>query len=476
MSARASGTHGRGIDLSTISVPRISGDLVATLVSALVALEIGATVTTSRMDALLPVAALGGLLLLVDHRARILFLVFGGLLTLQSSSTLGSLKLVYLAGICVSFAGATFRLSTTEERFNRRLAAPLLRVSVAMIVLIVISFFVAQAQGTHHKDWLRDVAPYVLFAFAPIFALDASAMSRRALKRLLVIAGMVATAAFATHWLQARQIAQLPFSSLGLSSFYFPAALFVYAIASALHVNRRRLLWGALGIAVFTLLIATGTRTTLILALAPIAAVMSARRYAGSRFIRLAIAGPIALVLMAGGAYGVILATHASTTIITKRISILKHTGTSSDASYLDRQAQTHAAAKIFDANPVFGAGPGKYFKWIQTDGKRFSTLVLDSPVDFPAKFGLMGLAVIGFLVLNYASFVRASFRFNHPRPETLALAGYAVVAVAGSVLATPLEDKGLTLGLILLLALLFRTVDQSATTPGSVLAPQSAT
>ena len=71
-------------------------------------------------------------------------------------------------------------------------------------------------------DWLRDVAPYLLFAMAPFFALDAQrAFSRRALVRLLVIGGLVATAWFSTHWLEVRNIANLPFSQFALSSFFF---------------------------------------------------------------------------------------------------------------------------------------------------------------------------------------------------------------------------------------------------------------
>jgi hypothetical protein len=53
---------------------------------------------------------------------------------------------------------------------------------------------------------------------------------------------------------------------------------------------------------------------------------------------------------------------------------------------------------------------------------------------------------------------MRAAFRFDHPRPETLALAAFAALAVLDSFLTNPLEDKGCTLGLVLLLALVFRT------------------
>jgi hypothetical protein len=444
---------------SRISKPHIPGDLVAVVVSAAVAIAIGAAVAVNPLLAVLPVAALAGILLLVDARARILFLVFGGFLALQSSQGVGSIKLLYLAGILVSLGGALFRFSKGEDRFARGVARPLMRVSIAMSTLIAISLLVAHAHGISTTNSLRDLAPYVLFACAPVFAIDAAgAFSHRGLVRLLVIAGIAATVSFATNWLELRGIAHLPISKFALSSFDLPVALFVYATACALHTNRHRTRWVLLSVLVFALMLVTGARTTLILAIAPIVVVLSARPLMSGRFIRLALGGPIALVLMLGAAYAVVAATHASTTIISDRITTLKHTGTASDPSYRDRQDEMHVAARIFDANPILGSGPGTTFHLISADGTRTSVFATDAATDFPAKFGIAGLAVVGFLVLSYGSFLRSALRFNHPRTETLALIAYLAVTLVETLLQNPLEDKGFTFGLILLLALVFRT------------------
>jgi O-antigen ligase len=444
---------------SRLSRASFAGDVLAFGVSVFVALEIGLAVTFKPTAALLPLALLGGVLLLVDARARILFVVFGGLLTLQSTTGFGSLKLLYLAGVFVSFAGALFRFSQSKDVAARAFVAPLLRVFVAMSSLIAISFFVAQAHGVLRVDWLRDVAPYVLFAVAPIFALDADrAFRRHTLVGLLVVAGLVATASFSAAWFDRRHIATLPFSQFALPSFFFPGALFAYATASALHAREQRLRWLFVGALVFALLVVTGTRSTLILAIAPVVVAFGARRYLSGRLLRLVLLAPAAVLVIAVAVFAVVQVTHASTSIISNRITILKETGTSSDASYKDRQAQGHAARDVFYAHPFFGSGPGTFFSWRVTNGGRRSDFIVDSPLDFPAKFGLVGLAVILFLVLEYGSFMRAAFRFDHPRPETLALAAFAALAVLDSFLTNPLEDKGCTLGLVLLLALLFRT------------------
>jgi O-antigen ligase/polysaccharide polymerase Wzy-like membrane protein len=442
------------------SRPRDHGDWIALLVSVLVASDIGAAVVFQPALAILPVAALGALLLLVDARARLLFLVFGGLMTLQSSDSFGRLKLLYLMGVVVSFGGALFALSRNRDWSRRALAAPLLRISIVFFTLIAVSLLVARAHEVPRVDWMRDVAPYVLFALAPFFALDAqSALTRRTLLRILVVAGCIATVSFATHWLEQRQIAHLPFSRFALSSIFFPGALFAYAVAASLHADARRVRWISLGGLVFALMIVTGTRSALSLVVEPVVVAFGARRYFSTRSIRLLMVTPVLVVVVGAAAYSVVAATGASTSVISERIAILKVSGNrSQDASFNDRVAQADAAWSVFKANPALGAGPGTVFEWEATNHLQHESFILDTPLTYPAKFGLAGLAAFVFLILGFASFLRSAFRFDHPRTETLALAAYAALAAVGCFLTTPIEDKGFSLGLILLLALVFRT------------------
>jgi hypothetical protein len=462
VSAHGPRFHGPTFALPLRARPsRIPRDLLVALLTSVLAVEIGAAVVEKRSLALLPVAALGGLLLLVDGRARTLFLVFGGLFLLQSSDNFGKLKLLYLAGVVACAAGASFRFAQCRDWRNRVFAWPLVRVSIAIFALLTLSYFVAHGHGVQRTVWLRDVAPYILFALTPIFALDAqAALSQKALVRILVIAGSISGLAFATYWLEQRHIAQLPFARFALSSFLFPGALFAFAIAASLHRQERRIRWLVLAAGVFSLLIITGTRSTLLLVLVPIVGAFGARRDLTSRFVKMVVVAPIALLLAGAGAYGVVSATHASTSMISKRISILKHTGTSSDASYTDRQAQAHAAERVFSDEFLLGAGPGTYFDWTVTNGEKRSAFILDTPLDLPAKFGLAGILAVLAVLLGYASFLRSAFRTRHPRTETLALVGYLALAVANATLTNVLEDKGLSLGLLLLLALVFQTSD----------------
>jgi O-antigen ligase len=455
-----------------IAMP-VTGDIAA-LVSALVAATIGAGVAMKPVAAVLPAGLLGAVLLLVDARARLLFVVFGTLLTLQSSNSLGPIKLAYLAGVVVSLAGALFALSRSTDWFRRGLAMPLFRGSLTISALISISLLVALDHGVGRTDWLRDIAPYAFFAVAPIFALDAQwAFSRTALVRVLVCAGVLATISFSTYWLEHRHIANLPFSSFALSSFLVPAALVAYAIGAALHSNRRRVLWLSLAALVFALLAVTGTRSTLILVLAPIVVAIGARRYLSARFFRLAAATPLALLVIAAAAYSVVEVTDASTSRIGERITTLKESGTAGDASYRDRQAQGQVALDVFSSSPVFGGGPGTYFNWTVANGEKRSAFIIDSPMAYPAKFGIVGLGALAFLIVSYASFLRSIFRLNHPSPETLALAAYVAIGIAVSFLTNPLEDKGWTLGLVLLLALVLKAAENEPHFDRSRLGPR---
>jgi O-Antigen ligase len=463
MTTATRGTRGHGMASLLPSHPspaRTGIDAFGVGTSLLFGALVGAFLVSRPVLALAPLAVLGALLLLVDARARIIFFVFGALLTLQSSGDLNLLKLAYLGGIVVAFVGAILSYSQKRDSLIHGRSMPLLRVSIIFFLLLLLSFVIANTNGVPHAVWLRDAAPYFLFASAPIFALDAQAsLSQKTLLVVLVTAGMLATLAFAVAWLERREIADLPLARLALSSFFLPAALFSYSLSAVLHTSQTRMRWLATAASIFALLLATGTRTTLALLAAPLAVAIGARRYIAVRSMRLLFLMPIFLAISLLLAYSAIQLTNASTDIIGERISILKATGDrAADASYGDRVEQANAAWSVFKKNVLFGAGPGTHFEWRETNGDKNSSFVLDTPLTFPAKFGIAGLAAIAALVVGYASFLRSAFRVDHPRVETLALAGYAGVTLIASLLAPPFEDKGFSLGLVLLLALVLRT------------------
>jgi hypothetical protein len=393
--------------------------------------------------------------LLFSARARILFLVFGGLLIFQSAPELTPPKLYFLFGVAVGGVGALARRRQFRHDPLHRDFAPLFAASRAFALLIVASLFVSLAYHTPHKVWLRDASSYFLFAAAPLFAYDAyTAFGQRGLRRLLVVAGLAGSAAFAAHWLSSRGIVRIS-SGFGLPTFLLGAALFAYAVAVVLEGDRQRLRWLMLASAILAGLIATGTRSSLILLAVPIAIILGARRHFARRSIRFAIVIPAASLLVLLGVQFLIRFTSAHRDVLQQRAQLLSHTGTSSDQSYVDRLAQTSAAWKVFKRSPVLGVGPGYVFTWVDPTGLEKSVTVIDTPAEYLAKFGLLGLWPLFVLALSVARTLgRLRKRTGGRTIGQLAIVGLAGAFLSWWALGVPFDDKGFAIGFLLLFAL----------------------
>jgi hypothetical protein len=365
------------------------------------------TTRPSSRVAVLPIAALAAALLLTDGRARTIFVVFAGLLILQRGEGINMTKLAFFAGAGVSFAGAFLNVRRMQPTPVYGLARPLLTVSVAFFALGAVSLAIAHTNEIGLVAWLRDVVPYLLFASAPIFALDAQAsFGRKGLVALPVIAGTMAALLFAVGWLERRSIANLGLGSLGLASIIVPAALFSLAMSAALQADVRRPRWLVLAGLILALLVVTGTRTMIVLLVAPLAIALGARRQLATRSVRLALLGPLVVTatLLFGLAFVGI--SGANTESLRERLEVLRSTGDSAgDASYNERVQQSEVAWERFESSVILGAGPGTTFQWKTQDGVLVSSTFLD-PLTFPAKFGLLGLAVFAFALAKYWLFL----------------------------------------------------------------------
>lgn len=430
--------------------------VLAGFAASVVSILAGTLVVSRPSVALLPVAVLAAALLLVDARARIAVVVFGGLFLLQTSAELDGKKLAFLAGVAIAFLGAFLNVQKLRATPAYRLARPLVAASVILVALAVVSLPVAHMNGIPPQNWLRDIAPYLLFASAPVFALDAqAAIGSRILLRLLIAVGTLGAIAFAVQWLGRRGIAYLPVSRVAVATLFVPAALFSYAMSSVLSGTARRTWWLLLAVWILAMALATSNRSTLALVIAPFAIAFCARRHLTARTVRLFVLAPVAVVLTLAVAESVIFATGANQEVLQKRLAIFKSTGdVEKDASYNDRVAQSMVAWDTFKTNPLYGAGAGTEFEWKPQGLPPQSSSILDTSVTFPAKFGLVGLAAVLLVVGKYWSFIRILARQREPTVAQLALVGYLAFVAGSAILTNPLEDKGLSFGLILILAL----------------------
>jgi O-antigen ligase len=427
---------------------------------------LGWLLVTKPTLAFLPAALLLCIPLLISPRVRVVYIVFGGLLVFQSSDQLTTTKLLFLGGAAVAFVGALVH----SRRFTRTAAyrdlLPLFWSSLAFAALLLVSFSVANFMGTSQKAWLRDVAPYVLFACAPLFALDAqTALSARALRRLLVAAGVVGVVFFGAQWLSNRGIANVSSAAVGLPTILLGGSLFAYAIAVVLEGRRGWLRWLVLASLVFIVLITTGTRSAAVLLAAPLAIVVGSRRRFTRRAVRLGVAIPLAALLIALGTQSLLKLVHANRSALETRIALVFHTGGSSDHSYEDRISQTKAAWRLFKHHPLLGTGLGYSIAWRDSFGRLTSSVNIDSPVAYVSKFGLLGIVPLVVFVAAFASFLRRlRWRTGGTTTTQLAVIGFGAIVAAWSLLQVPFEDKGLSSGLLLLFALAASEAASAAT------------
>lgn len=430
-----------------------------------------------------------------DGRVRIGFMVFGGMLALQSSQQLDATKFAYLAGSVVCLVGALAAVWRARASPEVRRASAWLVSSAALAVLLAASFLVARANQTPITDWVRDTAAYALFAAVPVFALDGRASAtRRLLVGFLVAAGILGGLSWAIEWLGRRDILDLPFDRLVFPSGQLPGVLYLFALATAFASGRRGARWAILAGVVLGLFLVTGTRSSLLMLVSPL--VMAA--YAGRDRIRSSLRRYLAHVLVAGVVMLVFQLALALPVLIGPGQGVGEPRSTAatepdgsgaasepdgsgpapipgadvlgerfgslpevignpiSDGSIKERLAQYRAAWALFVASPIIGVGPGHAIEWIDVSGYPRADYTADTPLVFPAKFGLVGVFVMLGVVYAYGATLRTALRRHRRSAITLTLVGYGVATVVGLPLGFPIEDKGASLALMLLLALAF--------------------
>jgi hypothetical protein len=436
----------------------------------------------------------------IDGRVLVLVVVFGGLLTLQSSSNLDAPKIVYLLLAGASLAAAVVSLRWWLIADRAMIARHWIVSSLAFAALLVLSLAVSRAHGTPVGSWLRDSATYVLFAAAPILGLAcARSASRRWIVVVIVICGWLAAVSFVIEWLRLRNILDIPIDRIVLPAGSLGSALIALATAFAFVGAWRRWLWAAVAGALIGLFFVTGTRSTLLLLAVPIGAGLIAGRPWRRAISVVAIEVVVAVAVFVVAAAGISAVNRAPAVAVTQptpsaaagasasttpppnelgtRIngvsSLVADPG--SDQSLQERWSQTKSAWRAFLTSPIVGVGPGYGFEWTDSASHARSAYTLDTPLVYLAKFGLVGLFP---LILFVAALLRLILALWAARTqaevELLAVAGYGILLAASSALGAQMEDKGVSFALILLVGFgctaLIRGVRESPPKPRSAL------
>lgn len=437
---------------------RTSGVVVAALVLAPLAAALGLSLPAKL--AFLPLALVGApavlALLVASQKMRVLWVIIGGVAALQSSQQLDLIKLTYLAGVAASASIAVVALNESRTRAALDVLSPIFKLSLLLVVALLISSALALTQGTPPTAVLRDIAPFLLFALTPIFAVEANAaFSRGQLLRLFALLGLLGSASFALEWLTRRGFVELPLDRLTLPSGLLPMALFAYAVSTVLHRQGHRRMWEFVGALAITSILVTGTRSGLIVLVAPLVVAAASRRSAAAKtaqLARLAVRYLVAIVIFAlafSGLAGLDLSGPID------RLTSLSASfgGSEAGQSFRQRQAQTNQAQQRLAEAPVFGGGPGKVFHW-DTEFGPMASVNIDSPLSVPAKFGVIGTAALGAVLLGYIRLARRARADPDLATPAAALLAYLAIIFLASLIISPLEDKGGSFGLLLLLAM----------------------
>jgi hypothetical protein len=448
-------------------------------------------------------------LLLTKAVARVGFVVLGGVATLQSSQEFDLAKAAYLVGVSITFVGAVLNCYR-PGRFRR---SEITRLSfVLSLVLFVVTFLtwpVSAAHGTTPLSWLRDSAPYLLLASLPILALDAQGITqRRFLSTLLLVAGTTAAASFCLEWLDRRSLSELWIGRLILPSFALTASLFAYAVAAVLQggakgLSANGIKWTAVASFIAAAYAVTGTRGTLIVLAAPVAAlVLGNWSMVSSRARRAALYGPIGvaftvafglgLSLVTGSDLAAGLARLGSVTQATKPLgsavavvvaqptvrpastpsilvgvptvrtsgaqptvgaSVAPTSDPASVQSFNERVIQSRTALNAFLSEPWRGVGPGFVFIWTDQYGGEHRNISLDTPLSFIAKFGIVGVGALLFVLIVAGRVQMQLYRVRGWARADVARLAFGAIWLAYLPLGLPLEDKGFCLGMLLLMA-----------------------
>ena len=406
--------------------------------------------------ALIPAVGSASVLLLGSTAIRGAVVIFGGLAVLQSSAGLNATKLAYLAAVSISATAALVRLghlryASPSPRYHR-----LVFWSLLFGCYVLVTFCVSVARGADLVSALRDATPYLLFALVPIFAFDLSlSIPPRVLRTMLLFAGLLATVGFAVEWLGRRGLADLSLNRVAFPSFLMAGALFSYAASASLQGPGRRSAWLLIAGAVLSLLLLTGTRTSLVFLLAPLAIVVGEKRNGSRRVTRLILFGlgtAVAVGLLLPGLMWLVGADVGRSMERLRSVTQVL-ANPMADPSFLERAAQTIVAKDVFLGSPLLGGGLGHSFAWTGLTGEEQQAFNIDSPLSVPAKFGIIGLFLLSMIAWHLLAEVRRQVRRHAGLPHA-ALLGYLTLAGAWLLILSPFEDKGFSFGLTLLIAL----------------------
>ena len=438
-----------GGELSQNDPLRLGGPVMGTLLLALAPNFLPTPAFVAVVVVALPLLLLG----FSRPTFRLVWLCGGGVALLNTSDSISQEKTAYLIGVLLACVIAGYRLLA-----NKRKSTPGTSLCVGGILVWftwVLCVTLPQAVGVTNTPlgaWSRDAFTQLLMPAAVLICLDVSRdMYRDVIKAVIVTIGFVAMMQFAVTWTSRRGLLSGTFLLFGSQ------ALLVLPLCMGLVYGLGRrgydLRWLMLTCGAFASVLVTGTRQGLLLLFAFVGVGFPRKpvRISPLKLLSgLAIVGCLcflALVVWAPylGGWDFLV---ARTTTLTR----LSAQGQITDMSLISRLQHADMALSMYSANPFFGVGLGVI---------QFG----DTPLVQLAKLGLFGnvalLTSVGLILGGARSLCR-----DDSGAERVILSACVVTWLAMSATSSFMEDKGFSLGLGLLIALLGARARMSESNP----------
>lgn len=393
---------------------------------------------------------------------RLWIVLFGGLTVLQSSEGLGTGKILYLFACFLIVCIAILRIHLLHDTIAIRMCQVFLLSSAVWTFVVLYTLPLAHLRGTDIMNWLRDSVPYLLLAVVPVIAIDVVIPLQKSPESkipqwTLVVYGVLSTLGFTSHWLSQRGIAELPMSGMLFSTMIVPTLLYCFALSKAFHGDSHKTAWIVLAVFTAAMVTGTGTRTSLLLFIVPLAVLAFQRRVSIGRmlangFVYVMLACVIAIFLGTIGARWL----NVDIDSIGERIVSVTELTSDSDAgqSFVERSTVTEISWDAFYSAPVSGLGPGHVYEWEVPYSRDMQTaFILDSPFALVAKFGIMGVLAFGGTLLALWVLQRTLVRFGGGHSVAgSTIQCFLAATLLFALLGSPIDDKGFSFSVLLLL------------------------
>ncbi|MHC6593415.1 O-antigen ligase family protein [Arthrobacter sp. C152] len=408
------------------------------------------TATTLMPSALLAIPAALVVYGMTKAWFRLMFFVVGAFFVFQSGDGLSVTKLGYLAGVVLAAVLAAHNIARGADRSYRRRVKPALTGASLVALWVLVPSLVQSVilNNVPLSMWARDGLTYLLISAGVVIGLDAAGqVSLRWARAITLGVGLLAAYGFATEWIQRRGLVEgvsATTSAQGGLLGSLAALTLPLTMCLALGLAQSRIRWGWLLLAPVFLLavLVTGTRTGVVLAVAIVGVIglRANKRVPIGRAVMGGVLGVGALALtlpLAGAAF-------SSERFVQQRIDQMARvleSGFATDASGVIRERATQYCLQIFNAHPLMGQGLGLYFPNPNPGGAAMN-FSLDSWAVLPAKFGIIGTAVISIgILMIFHAFIRRGDGLS--LYENTAVSGALITLLALIPFGTSPEDKG---------------------------------